>query len=766
MQADKKPQSKTVAFWLDQIDTYDSKFEPWAKRSKKIIKRYKDDRGSKSGSKFNILWSNVQTLKPALYASPPKPNIDRRFQDDDDLGRYASLVLERSVSYFVGKSIFNDSMSQATLDRLLCGRGTTWIRYVPTFKPVEQITEDAQMGTDDKEPAEELYTEDVVSDYVHWQEFGHTWARTWQEVRGVWRKVYLGRADLIKRFGEELGKEIPLDATPMGKEDVTTDVGNKATIYEIWDKSTRKAIWIHRNIEQPLDEVDDPLGLEGFFPCPKPVYATLTNDDLIPTPDFYLYQDQAMELDELTARIASITKSIKVAGVYDAAAQGVDRLLSESVENKLIPVEQWAVFAEKGGLKGVFSLLPMDEIVNTLQALYQARDAVKQVIYEITGISDIVRGSTNAAETATAQQIKGQYATLRLDDNQKDIARFAADMVRIMTEIIAEHFSLDTIKQLSGVKLLTSQEKQQLQIQQQQVATANQQAQAMGQPPQPTPPIPEEIAELMDMPSWEDVEALIRNNAARCFRIDIETNSTIKTDQEAEKAARVEFLTAAGGFMQQAIVMPPDLQPLAMEMLMFGVRGFKVSRELETSFETAMAKMKKQLKEPAPPQPDPAIAQAQADSQAKMAELQQTGQIEQVKIQSTSQIEQAKLASNTQIEQAKIQATLQEKQGAQALEIERLNFDKQQAAVGNEIALRKLALDEQKEAREMLKLQFEIASKKAEPEDDAEEVDEETDDKAEMMQAQANQALITALTAPKEIIRDGSGKVIGIKTIG
>ena len=767
-EAKKDSINKTVSYWVDQIDLYDSKFQPWEKRSKKIVKRYKDDRGTAvHKAKFNILWSNVQTLMPALYASPPKPNIDRRFQDDDDLGRYASLVLERSVSYFVGKGIFNDTMTQATLDRLLGGRGTTWIRYVPTFKAI-QITEDAQMGVDDPEgeAAEELYSEDVVPDYVHWQEFGHTWARTWQEVRGVWRKVYLGRSDLIKRFGKEIGKQIALDSKPEGGASSPTDIGCKATIYEIWDKSTKKAIWIHKDMPDELDSVDDPLGLEGFFPCPKPIYATLTNDDLIPTPDYYLYVDQADELDELTARIASITKAIKVAGVYDAAAQGVDRLLSEKADNKLIAVEQWAVLSEKGGLRGVFSLLPMEEITRTLQSLYEAREAVKQVIYEITGISDIIRGASNPGETATAQQLKGQYATLRLDDNQKDIARFAADMVRIMTEIIAEHFSMDTIKQLSGIKLLTEQEKAQIQQQQQMAGQMAQQAEAMGQQPQPAPEIPEDMLELVDMPSWEEIEQLIRNNAARCFRIDIETDSTIKTDQEAEKAARIEFLNAAGTFMQQAIMLPPDAQPLAMEMLMFGVRGFKVSRELETSFETALAKMKKQAEQPPmPPPEDPAIAQAQAqaqqaqaDSQMKGAEMQQSGQLEQAKLQSTMQIEQAKIAAEAQKEQA-----------AQGILQMRLAFDKEQAAADYELAMGKLALDERKEAREMLKLQLEIVNRVNEPQEGNEEQPELMSEMMQMFQAtqaEANQALVAALTAPKEVLKDEAGRVVGIKTLG
>lgn len=746
--SEEKPQettvSKAVQYWLEQIETYEQKFSPWEKRSRKIIKRFKDERGAKSNSRFNILWSNVQTLKPALYASPPNPNIDRRFQDDDDLGRYASLTLERCTSYFVGNQLFDETMKQATLDRLLGGRGTTWVRYVPTFEEVKQITEDATAGAEDGE-GEELVNEDVVPDYVHWEEFGHTWARTWQEVRGVWRKVYLDRAALVKRFGVELGNKIQLDAKPAGKNDSMSDLSKKATVYEIWDKTTKNTIWLHKDMPDLLDEVTDPLGLKDFFPCPKPIYATLTNDNLIPTPDYVLYQDQANELDELTGRISSIVKAIKIAGVYDASAQGVDRLLSEGIENKMIPVEQWAVFAEKGGLKGVFSLLPMEEIVRTLQALYEAREAVKQVIYEITGISDIIRGSSKASETATAQKLKGQYATLRLDDQQADIARFSADMVRIMAEIIAEHFSFDTIKKLSGVKLLTEEEKQDVKQQQAviQQAQAAQQGQQQGQQPVPhaPPPIDDEVLDLLDMPSWEDVEALIRDDAARSFRIEIETDSTIKTDQESEKAARVEFLNAAGGFMQQAISMPPNVVPLAMEMLMFGVRGFKVSRELETSFETSLAKLKKAAEQPpSPPQPDPAIEIEKLKTQQHKERLQFDGQ----KLQQDGAIAGQQL----QMEGQKIE--LERKKADDDVLKTRLTA---KASAAPEIALMDGELNEGGSPIAMLMTQL------------TQMFSQGLQEIAQSQQANNNQ-VIAAITAPKEVIKDANGKMVGVKTIG
>lgn len=652
-QKDTSTVSAGVAKWIKEIDAYERKFSTFEQKGKKIIKRYRDNREdvSKSSARFNILWSNVQTLHPAIYANPPTPNIDRRFQDDDDLGRYSALTLERAVSYYVKDDVFNETMKQATLDRLLPGRGMVWVRYCPVFSEPLQVTDDTQDGYEDEAPS--LLSEDVTVDYVHWTDFGHTAsARTWQETDAVWRRVYMSRKELKKRFGDDVGSVVPLDAKASAKTD-EKQVGTKAIVYEIWCKSSGKVYWVNKSYPEFLDELKDPLGLKDFFPCPKPLFGTLTNDDLVPTADFLLYQDQAAELDYITARISAIIKAVRVAGVYDASAEGIDRLLSEGTDNKLIPVQQWAALGGGKGMDGVVSFFPLDQIVGTLKSLFEARERIKQDLYEITGISDIVRGATNASETATAQQIKGQFATLRLDNQQKDVARFSRDLVRMMTEIIAKHFDMDTIKQVSGIKLLTDQEKQmiaqQQQMQQQQAAMAQQ----MGQPAPNAAPIPEKVKELMEMPTWEQVESIIRNDTARSFRIDIETDSTIKTDQENEKKSRIEFLGAVSGFMQQAVTVPPELRTLAMELLMFGVRGFKVSRELETSFEATMDKIRKDEENPQPKQPSPDEQKAQAEQQRTQAEMQ----MQQMKAQSDMQIMQAKM----QADQLKAQTDLQMK---------------------------------------------------------------------------------------------------------
>lgn len=671
-----KENSNQHARWVTEIELYDKEADKWVKRGRKIVKRYKDERSNNNddtanGRRYNILYSNLQTLLPAYFSRNPKPDIERRFKDKDDIGRIAAEVWERATTYFVDNDRFRHAIKQAVTDRLLPGRGVVWMRYVPHMKDL-QVTGNAQVESegeqvteDEYAPAQEVTFEEVCPDYVYWEDFGHNVARNWEEVWLVWRKVYLGRDKLIKRFGKERGGKIPLDYSPknLNDEKAPEDM-KKATVYEMWNKESGLVFWLHKDVPELLDEVDDPLQLEGFFPCPGPLYPTLTNDSLIPVPDFAQYQDQAKELDDLTARIAAILRGVKVAGVYDASAAGVERLLNEGVQNTLIPVEQWAIFGEKGGLKGVMDLLPMKDILQTLLGLYEAREKVKQDLYEITGIADIIRGATKASETATAQNLKGQYAALRLDDGQQSVQRFARTLVRQTAQIIANHFSLDTIKRISGMQLFTEAEKQQVTMQ------YTPKSEQPGMPPAPPPPpMPEELEERMANPTWEQVGQLLKDNAMRSFRIDIETDSTLKADQEANKAASVEFLQAAGAYIAQAAPIAqqtPELQPLLMEMLMFGVRAFPVGKNLETTFEIAKQKLQKAQEAAAtqPPKPTPEEMKIKADQEESAADRnnEMLKHKDEMNLESTKAInehnlEKYKIDKSTEADLAKHQMT-------------------------------------------------------------------------------------------------------------
>lgn len=637
-----------------EIQLYEKDYKAWEARSTKIVKRYKDERSptQTNPTRFNILYSNVQTLFPAAYGHDPKPDIQRRFKDDDVLGRVTSDVLERCTDFHVNAK-FSDAVKHALQDRLLPGRGVTWVRYEPHFRDVQFKDTDGQISDtiypeSDEEPTQEVYYEEVCHDYVHWKDFGHNVARVWDEVYLGWRKVYLDKDELIDRFGKEVADKCPMDYSPRGLNDEKQqEVMKKATIYEMWDKRQEEVVWVHKDLDQFLDIKPDPLELPDFFPFPKPLFGIITNDSLIPVPDFVEYQDQAAELDEITSRIAQITKSIKIVGVYDASAAGVERMLNEGVENRLIAVESWAVFGEKGGLKGAMELMPVKELAETLLALYDARERVKNDLYEITGIADIIRGATKASETATAQNIKSQFATLRLDTIQHSVARFARDMVVNTALIIARHFSLDTIKQISGVQLMTAQEKQQFLMMQQR-------AQAAGQP---SPPIDTKTQEMLDNPTWEEVYALLQDTPHLNFKIDIETDSTIKMDEQQDQQARLEFLQAAGGFIQHAAqIQNPELMPLLVQMLLFGVRGFKVGKSIEGTFRTILGKVEKQAQQPQPPRPDPEMEKVKLQQQAQQADMQ----IQMAKLQSDREIELMRLEADKEKSAQEMQMRKQE----------------------------------------------------------------------------------------------------------
>ena len=626
-----------VQYYLSHIAGYEREFKTWEGRAKRILDAYRDDKDIKSkASKFNVLWSNVQTLKAATFARMPLPDVSRRFKDADPVGRVAALLLERALEFEVQHyRDFGASIRQCVYDRFLGGRGTAWVRYEPTFSQVQagapedgdQITEDVDS---ESEVSEELDFECAPVDYVHWRDFGHSVARTWEETQIVWRKVYLDRGVLVERFGEKEGNAIPLDAMPddQGKSKGSADtdsVQKRALIYELWDKDTGQALWLSKSQNKFVDVKDDPLGLEEFFPCPPPLYSTLTTDSLVPLPDYTLYQDQAALLNTLSDRIDGLVKALQLKGVYDATSPELARLFTEGENGTLIGVKNWAAFAEKQGLRGSIDLVEILPIAQALGEAYKAFEQVKGQIYELTGISDILRGQTNAAETATAQKIKNSYASLRLKTYQDEVERFAARILQLKAQIICSHFDEQTILQISAADQLQEADKQYI----------------------------------------GPALAMLKDKVMRSFRIDIETDSMVYQDESQEKQDRMEFLAAVSGFIEKAVQAAqaqPLLVPLAMEMLKFGVTGFRIGKSLEGTIDQVADQLKQQAQQQAAnPPPHPDAAKAQADMQATQAKLQADQQSNQAANQAKVAIEQARGSA-----QAQLQAQAQQHEAAMA----------------------------------------------------------------------------------------------------
>jgi hypothetical protein len=756
-------------YWHDQIEAAQKVFDKWEKRGHKIIKRYRDERDAVEMPRvrYNILWSNIQVLFPALYGRQAKPEVSRRYMDQDPVGRLASTMLERVMEYETLQfGDFDQAMRGAVEDRLLPGRGTAWIRYEPVIVNEQpEVSEDAveveepgeaQIYNTQEEPTERIDAAHSPIDYVYWTDFLHSPARTWDEVWWVSRAVYMTKDEGIERFGDVF-KNVGLDSsnTDMDAKNPMTarnTYDKKAKVFEIWNKRTGKVCWIAKGYPQALDERDDPLELEEFFPCPRPLMATTTTGTMIPVPDYCEYEDQAQELDNLTQRIYLLTKACKAVGVFNAEFKELGRLFTEGVDNKLFPVTAWAAMSEKGGLKGAIDMMDTTTIIVTLRELYSAREQVKQAIYEIMGISDILRGASKAQETLGAQQLKANFGSLRMRSSQGDVARFASDIFKLKAQVICKFYPPELIVQMSGV---------------------------------------------MDTPDGQDPQLLqaavqmLSNSTIRDFHIAVEADSLAQIDEQAEKQGAQEAIQAIGLFLREAIPMisaAPETLPMASEMLLFLVRRFRAGRGLESAVERAMKALEEKaaMAKQQQPGPPPEMLQLQANQQAEQMRMQAQAQTEQMKMQAQAQIEQGKAQLEMQMHQAKVQADLQ---------LAQMKADFETAKQNNELQIKAREMAG-KEEYERWKAELEAATKimvariGSNPGIDLPVIEaaaaqitnelggtivQAMDKMTAMHDQMANMhgesmqnigAAMQRLNAPKRIVRGPDGKAIGVEVVG
>jgi hypothetical protein len=627
-------------FWLTELEAAQAYYKDWCEKADKVIERYREEkRTAQTRSRFNIFWSNIKTLKPAVYSRRPYPEVSRRHKDKDPVGRLAAEMLERALCFEAEQySDVHAAVDLGVTDELLTGRGTAWARFDAEYDVQTEGNEGDPEGDDSEEtdeteqPEESLTKEYAAVDYVHWKDWTCSPARCWAEVRWVARKTYLTRGKLVKRFGDK-GATAPLSHTPEGYKADAIKAHNselkQAVVWEIWHRESRKVYWVAEEDSDDstsskpelLDERDDFLNLDDFWPCPKPLSMSMDGGKMIPVPDYEHYKDQASELDTLTHRITKIQDAIRANALYPAEEKKtIGGLMGK--ENSMIPVDSWAAFAERGGVKGMIEWVPIDMLAAVLSVLQQQRESVKQTIYEITGLSDIVRGSSQAQETATAQRIKGQFASLRLTERQSAVAEYASTLFRIKAEIMATKYQPETLIQLSNAYELVGAKPEDLQQpppqpppppqspeQQQQAQQAMQQyQQAMQQYQQMMAQIKQKLGMV------DQAIALLQSEPGRQFRIEVNADSFVQLDEEAEKQSATEFLQVMGGFIQQVMPlaqMNPKMGPMVAEMVNFAARTFKAGRTLEPAIEEAMASLE-----------GPNIAQQQQQLQQQAQQLE------------------------------------------------------------------------------------------------------------------------------------------------
>lgn len=580
--------SDAVELWKKKIAAAEKKYEEYYKLIKEIREYYKN---AKKQNKQNIFWSSVETLKPFLYFKQPKPYIRRKEKNADPAQALACKMLEKALEWDLEQFDFDSVIKYARNDFLLSGMGVVFEQYKADFDEVDGV-----------EVKKSEYVETVYLNPLNFLADSEK-VDVWEDVNWIAKVIYMTKQEVLDTFGEE--------AEDIIVEDDKEDYQKKNTkVYEIWDKESRSIYYLSKECKSKFLKVTkDPLKIKGFFSCPKPIFATLANDGIIPVPDYSEIKEQLDELDGITSRMKKIMKALKVSGCYDSSFSELADILAKDVT--LVSISDFERLKEAGGIKGIIDFVPIDQYVNALVSLAERRQDLMKQIYEVTGVSDIMRGNSDANETATAVTKKTNFGTLRNQDRQNDMQRFILDLFKIKAEIICEQFSPELLEGFID---------------------ANEAAE------------PEILNEAVNLLKTEKMRGMV---------LGIETDVAFNQDAVAEKTMETvktinDMVTSAF----QAVSAQPKLLPLYRKMVESVVVTLPNARQFEPVIETTFQQIEQELNQPQEPQPNPEEQKIQIAAQKNQQEFQ-------IK-QEQNRIKQEELALKKQIEDNKVAMTNKE----------------------------------------------------------------------------------------------------------
>lgn len=558
---------------------------------------------------LNLYHQNISTEQSVLFGQVPKTDVSREFGDaDDDEGRVAGEMLERVLNE--NSDDEEEGEVEETKDALqdygIVGLGVQRCRYEigeehvlpgkpaitrpqldPMGQPVLDETGQPAVQVLAPEVPEQVFRPDekVVVEHVYWKDFLYSPCRSWKKCRWVAFRVEMTRDELVKRFGD-IGKQVPLESRGTEKTDTRTDselkdAWSRASVWEIWHKETKRVLWFVKGFFRVLDVKPDPLKLKRFWPCPKPLFANVTTRNLIPRPGLKISEKLHDEIEEIAKRLRNLVRMARVAWAYNKGFPDLARIFEEADEGEGVGVDGWSTLAEKGGPVGQMQFMPLAEIIEAIKLLAETLQGKIALLYQVEGLSDIVRGQGLGNQTASEAKLKAGFASTRLQSEQDKVASFATQLQRIKAEIISKHFAETTIIDRSNVERTDDA----------QMAMAG--------------------AKFIKSSAWQ-------------FRIEVKADSIALRDYAALKTERVETIGALSQVLTAGaplVQMTPAAGPFVLELGKWLIAATKGSQQIEAVFDrfTSQAEQAAAQKAAQPPQPNPQLQIAQIKAQAETA---------------------------------------------------------------------------------------------------------------------------------------------------
>jgi hypothetical protein len=232
-------------------------------------------------------------------------------------------------------------------------------------------------------------------------------------------------------------------------------------------------------------------------------------------------------------------------------------------------------------MKGMIDWMPLADIVNAIERLRTYRTDIIQQIYELSGISDIMRGATKASETLGAQELKAQYGGVRLQMKQMQVALFVEEALEIKAIIMCKMFQPETLLTRSNVQM--------------------------------TP----------DAQFAQPAVELLKQQLAM-FKIKVHADSMAVPEFNAERDARMAYLRMVAEFMTgmaPLIQQEPGAAPFLLQMLQWCAASFRSGRTIEGVLDQAVNAARQKLANPPPPPPPDPLKMSQAGNYKAQAML-------------------------------------------------------------------------------------------------------------------------------------------------
>lgn len=684
----------SLTFWRSQLEAYDNAAKEWALDVDAAFDEYLNvgQRGKasekKNGARLPLFWSCVRTIQPAFYSRTPVVVTEKAFKEmRDPVARLAAIMYERLGKYGTKTSGFDRAMGLAVTHFIMSEKASVRVVfdsaitetekrsfYTPVQIPIpgpdgqmmlqtDYVGEDGETFTGEVQQDEEgnYYSAETEHDieYIkcetepwHYKDARHTPnARHQGEIDWLSFDTQLTRSDVSAAFGDEAAQKLTYG--PLAQKDdhdrkreVKGLPSHYATVTEIWDLKKRKVYYLAAGCNEWLQHVNNPDGgdpykLKDFFPCAPFMLGTHGPDDMFTSPAFVQLRDLIEQVHGAFDRVRRLVLAMKAAGVFDASkAPILAELNGLTQEGQFIGIPNLEELLGPGGsLDRLIHFFPTDKLAKAVADLKAVVADLKQELFDLWGIPDIYRGISDPNETLGAQQLKGKHMSVRFSVLQREVQRLARDTLEIICDLYLGKVPDFKLAEIMGFQFMTPEEQQ----------------------------------------VFPQALALLKSDSERCIRLEIETDSTITQDMNAnieQMNYQAKTLFEGIGALKDV---SPALMPVASKAVELVIKSLQQGKHMEDELEEALQHMVEASQNPQPA-PDPEMMKVQAKLQLQQQDAQMKAGLAQQKAQQDMQIKWATAQADMAIEKFMAENKLyqEERKAAQGLQLEMLDAQHQQ----------------------------------------------------------------------------------------